>query len=42
MLGVLQVSKGLFKEYRLPNGRKAFMYYNSGSAMDEAEVRRCV
>jgi hypothetical protein len=36
---VLQVSKGLFTEYSLPNGRKAFMYYNSGSAMDEAEVR---
>ncbi|WIA12059.1 hypothetical protein OEZ85_012136 [Tetradesmus obliquus] len=33
-----KVSKGLFKEYQLPNGRKAFMYYNSGSAMDEAEV----
>lgn len=34
----MQVSKGLFQEYSLPNGRKCFMYYNSGSVMDEAEV----
>jgi hypothetical protein len=33
-----QVSEGLFTEYVLPNGKKAFMYYNGGGIMDEAEV----
>lgn len=33
-----KVSEGLFTEYQLPNGRKAFMYYNGGGIMDEAEV----
>eukprot|EP00879_Flechtneria_rotunda_P024201 GHRR01025649.1.p1 GENE.GHRR01025649.1~~GHRR01025649.1.p1 ORF type:complete len:986 (+),score=357.96 GHRR01025649.1:892-3849(+) len=33
-----KVSQGLFTEYSLPNGRKAFMYYNGGNVMDEAEV----
>lgn len=32
-----QVSEGLFTQYQLPNGRTAFLYYNAGSAMDEAE-----
>jgi hypothetical protein len=31
-----QVSEGLFSEYQLPNGRTAFLYYNAGTAMDEA------
>jgi hypothetical protein len=33
----LQVSEGLFTQYQLPNGRTAFLYYNAGSAIDEAE-----
>jgi len=33
----MQVSEGLFSQYQLPNGRTAFLYYNAGSAMDEAE-----
>jgi hypothetical protein len=32
------VGEGLFTEYTLPNGKKAFMYYNGGGVMDEAEV----
>lgn len=31
------MSEGLFTEYQLPNGRTAFLYYNAGTAMDEAE-----
>ena len=31
------MSEGLFTQYQLPNGRTAFLYYNAGSAMDEAE-----
>ena len=33
-----RVGEGLFTEYTLPNGKKAFMYCDGGSAMDEAEI----
>lgn len=33
-----RVTEGLFPEYTLPNGRKAYMYYKGGNLMDEAHV----
>jgi hypothetical protein len=38
MMCCVQVGEGLFTTYQLPNGQAAYMYYNAGSAMDEAEV----
>jgi hypothetical protein len=35
----LQVGEGLFQVYNLPNGRQAFMYYDAGNTMDEADVK---
>ncbi|KAJ9524025.1 hypothetical protein QJQ45_022487, partial [Haematococcus lacustris] len=33
-----RVCDGLFPAYQLPNGRKAYMYYNSGVLLDEVSV----
>lgn len=33
-----KVSEGLFPHYLLPNGKKAFMYYQGGLLMDQAAV----
>jgi hypothetical protein len=37
-----RVYRGLFPDYVLPNGRKAFMYYQAGSIIDETDVPRAV
>lgn len=33
-----RVCEGLFPSYQLPNGKKAFMYYNGGVLLDEVSV----